>query len=515
MDGQGDSAQGDWGPFGRPLFEDPQARRLSRVGVVDIGSNSVRLVVFDGAARSPAYFYNEKIMCGLGAGMPETGRLNPEGKARALSALARFQTLARGMDLPPLTAVATAAMREAEDGPAFRAEIEKQTGLKIWVIDGEEEARLSAQGVLLGWPGANGLICDIGGSSMELAELSEGQVGRRVTSPLGPLRFKDLEGGKKAREKHIAKHIDKLAEVIGQRDAQLFLVGGSWRAIARIDMERRGYPLHVLHEYRMDKDAVADTLRFIEKSDLEALRGACSISSARMSLVPYAGEVLGRLIETFSPAGIAISSYGIREGLLYEQMPQKLRDRDPLVEACRFSEAKDARLPGFGKKLYRFVAPLFANAGPERTRIVKAACLLHDVSWRAHPDYRAQTCFDNATRANLGGLTHPERVFLGLALLHRYKNKREGLFEAYYALLSDEELQEAEVLGKAMRFGSMLWMSDVSKEDGASLGWDGKAKRLSLRMAPDVAPLYGEVAESRFKSLARALNAEDMQVEID
>ena len=144
MDGQTDSAQGDWGPFGRPIFEDPQARRLSRVGVVDIGSNSVRLVVFDGAARSPAYFYNEKIMCGLGAGMPETGRLNPEGKERALSALARFQTLARGMDLPPLTVVATAAMREAEDGPAFRAEIEQKTGLKIWVIDGEEEARRCA-----------------------------------------------------------------------------------------------------------------------------------------------------------------------------------------------------------------------------------------------------------------------------------------------------------------------------------------------------------------------------------
>ncbi|HGG04304.1 MAG TPA: exopolyphosphatase, partial [Aliiroseovarius sp.] len=174
----------EWGPFGRSLFDDPSSRALSRVGVVDVGSNSVRLVVFDGAARSPAYFYNEKILCGLGAGFAETGLLNPQGRARALSAIKRFQMLAKGMQLPPLSAVATAAVREARDGPDFRAEIERETGLVLHVIDGDEEARLSAQGVLLGWPDAKGLVCDIGGSSMELAELSGGKVGKRLTSPL-------------------------------------------------------------------------------------------------------------------------------------------------------------------------------------------------------------------------------------------------------------------------------------------------------------------------------------------
>ena len=497
----------NWDVFGRPLFEDPSARALSRVGVIDVGSNSVRLVVFDGAARSPAYFYNEKIMCGLGAGMSETGRLNPEGRVRALAALKRFACLANGMDLPPLTAVATAAVRDAEDGPEFCDEVLRETGLRIWVIGGEEEARLSAQGVLLGWPGAYGLVCDIGGSSMELAEISDGRVGKRLTSQLGPLKLGGLPGGRRGRKEHIKTVMAGLSEQMGEQHNRLFLVGGSWRAIARIDMARRGYPLRVLHEYRMTPAAVRETARFIDASDLDALRSKCGISASRMALVPIATDVLVRLVRTFGPKDIAISSYGIREGLLYEQMPQHLRDRDPLIESCHFAEAKDARLPGFDKMLFDFVMPLFRSAPPARVRIIQAACLLHDVSWRAHPDYRAEVCFENATRANLGGLKHSERVFLGLALLHRYRNKREGTaFENLYTLLDEKGLHQAEVLGKAMRFGAMLWMH--ADEPLGELGWQPKKKLLTLTLAEKARPLFGEVAEARFMSLAQTLGAE-------
>ncbi|WP_425098301.1 Ppx/GppA family phosphatase [Tropicibacter sp. S64] len=514
MNANYDTDHPEWGPFGRPIFDDPSAEHLKRVGVVDIGSNSVRLVVFDGAARSPAYFYNEKVMCGLGAGMAESGRLNPEGKKRCLAAMKRFRLLADGMELPELSVVATAAMREAEDGPAFQKELEKATGLKVHVIDGEEEARLSAQGVLLGWPGAYGLVCDIGGSSMELAEIDDGKVGKCITSPLGPLKFKDMAGGADARKAYIKGIIKDLAEFMGAQNDRLFLVGGSWRAIARIDMERRGYPLHVLHEYRMDVQTVSDTLAFIAQADLEDLRKACSISSARMELVPFAAEVLARLIKTFQPKDIAISSYGIREGLLYEQMSQEIRERDPLIEACRAIEAKDARLPGFGARLYRFVSPLFPDADAARQRIIRAACLLHDVSWRAHPDYRAEVCFDNSTRANLGGLKHSERIYLGLALLHRYRNKREGThFESMYGLLTEAKQTEAEVLGKAMRLGAMLWMTDPG-QDKARLSWDNWTKRLCLHLSPDTSALFGEVTESRLKSLGESLGAETVDFEV-
>ncbi len=497
---------GEAGLFDTPLFTEPNARKLARVGVIDIGSNSVRLVVFDGAARSPAYFYNEKILCGLGAGFVQTGRLSPEGRDRALSALRRFAALASGMGVSNLLTVATAAMRDAEDGPEFKTLAESETGLTIHVVSGEEEARLSAQGVLLGWPGARGMICDIGGSSMELAELAGGgKVGRCATSDLGPLKLMGLKLSKKKLKDHIKSEIAKLSEGFASEPKRLFLVGGSWRAIARIDMDRRGYPLHVLHEYRMTRKDISKTLEYIRESDAEELRQRTGTSAERMALVPLASQVLRELVRGFKPGEVAISSYGIREGMLYEQMSDWQRGRDPLIEAAYQMEMMNARMPGFGKSLYQFISPVLGRLSDSRQRVTRAACLLHDVTWRAHPDYRAELCFDNATRANLGGLTHGERVYLGLALLHRYKSGRKGTnFEPLLTLLDEKDIKSAEILGRAMRFGAMLTLEKPL--DHGQLKLYPKKKILELKLKTKTATnLFGEVAEARFKALASAM----------
>ena len=502
-----DRQSGAWSPFGRPLFDDPDIRKLSRVGVVDIGSNSVRLVIFDGAARSPAYFFNEKVMCGLGDGMAETGRLNPDGKTRALAAIHRFQALADGLGIDRLSAVATAAMRDAADGPDFRDQILRETGLDIFVIDGAEEARLAAQGVLLGWPRANGVVSDIGGSSMELAAVREGVIDARATARIGPLKLRALNGSRKQMRALIADEIEAALDGIERAPRRLFLVGGSWRAIAKLDMARRDYPLTVLHEYRMSQDDLRATLAAIADGQTDTLRAAAGVSAQRAALVPLAGEVMGVLLDRLDPGEIAVSSYGLREGLLYEQMPQALRDRDPLIEAAHFAEAKDARVPGFGKVLYRFIRPLYADAPPSRLRLVHAACLLHDVSWRSHPDYRADVCFDYATRANFGGLSHGDRVFLALALLHRYKNSRsQARFADLLTLLSEEEIAAAELLGKAMRFGAMFTAQKADQM--GTLRWDPEARKITLSIGPQAMALYGEVAEARFAALGKALGAQ-------
>lgn len=488
-------------------LRDGGTRALERVGIVDVGSNSVRMVMFDGAARSPAYFFNEKILCGLGEGLAQSGKLNPEGRARALAALKRFRLLADGMDAP-LTCVATAAVREADDGPDFSAEVLAATGLRLWVATGQEEARLSAQGVLLGWPDARGVVCDIGGASMELAEIAGGKVGRAVTSELGPLKLEGAFPDPGDMDREIELVIKGLHDRLDGDYEELFLVGGSWRAIARLDMERRDYPLKVLHEYEMSAENLLDTCAWIATQTVDELRGLTGSSLARMSLVPTAAKVLIRLIETFGPKRIATSSYGIREGLLYEQMPADLKSRDPLIEAAMHMEIASARVPGFGKMLYRFIRPIFADEPSRHRRLYKAACLLHDVTWRAHPDYRAEVCFDNATRANLGGLDHAGRVFLGTALLYRYRNSRSGTAFAMLSGLIDEDIRKrAEIIGKAMRFGAM--MSGSASDQLGRLNLD-KPGVVELILPRHLADLFGEVVEDRFQSLAGSLDRDPL-----
>ncbi|MCC5967110.1 MAG: Ppx/GppA family phosphatase [Natronohydrobacter sp.] len=493
--------------FDTPLFSDPQARALAQVGVIDVGSNSIRLVVFDGAARSPAYFFNEKVLCGLGRGLAETGKLHPEGRIRALATLKRFALLAKGMNLTNLTMVATAAMREAEDGPEFRAEIERATGLRMRVIDGNEEARLSAQGVLTGWPEAAGLVCDIGGNSMELAVIGEGRVHRAVSSGLGPFRLQQIPGGKKGLRQHVAQVLGGLRDQTGKHHDALYLVGGSWRAIARLDMERRNYPLKVLHEYAMTPKSIRKTIDWIADQDIAKLRAMTGISEERMSLVPLAAQVLRQLVHMFSPKRVYVSSYGIREGILYDQMPEPLRMRDPLIEACHFMEHSSARIPGFGMKLYDFLLPLYRNNSPDRLRLIRAACLLHDVNWRAHPDYRADACFDITTRANLGGLDHQGRVYLGIALMHRYKTGggTGPRMKELAALLTEKDVKEAKMLGRALRFGAMFSMD--GPENAGELRFYPKKKVLELVLEREMQALFTEVAEQRFAALANQIGA--------
>jgi exopolyphosphatase/guanosine-5'-triphosphate,3'-diphosphate pyrophosphatase len=486
----------------RLALEGAAKARLRRIGVIDVGSNSVRLVVFDGMARSPAYFCNEKVLCGLGAGLAETGRLNREGWRRALAALHRFAALASRMDLSGLIGVATAAVREALDGPAFCDQVERETGLQLHVASGPEEARLAAKGVLLGWPDAEGLVCDMGGASMELAHVSNGEIHACATSSLGPLKLADMPDPDK-REKYIRKQIRALRRVVPGEAARLFLVGGSWRAIARLDMERSGYPLKVLHGYEPPIPQLLETLSWIRANDQDALAELTGTSTARLSLIPLATLALAELIQRIEPARVAVSGYGLREGLLHRQMPEAMRALDPLIEACRHMEAAAARTPGFGDALYEWLAPLYGNRPPAELRLVRAACLLNDVQWRAHPDYRAQLCFESVTRANVGGIDHAERVFLGLALLNRYKMGGPGEPGRFETLLSPERAADAVVLGRAMRLGAMLSGSAAGVLDHATLNRHGDRLVLSLR-GPG-REFAGETVERRLQSLAARL----------
>ncbi len=479
----------------------PTMAALERVGVIDIGSNSVRLVVFDGAARSPAYFFNEKILCGLGKGLRDSGCLNPQGYSRAIAALCRFKALGDSMALNSLTTIATAAVRDATDGPKFCREVLEKTGIDIQIVSGKQEATLSAKGILLGWPEATGLVCDIGGSSMEFAELAETGVGTVETSPLGPLQLEGLVADGEDQDVVIARELAKATVDFVMPYKRLFLVGGSWRAIAKLDMEFRSYPLHVLNEYCIQTDHLLETLDWIDGLDVDEMIKLSGSSQSRIGLVPRAARVLRQLLQMVTPREIFFSSYGLREGLLYQGMPDEVRAQDPMLEACRFSERTSSRFPGFGDFLADWLLPLFPDADDHR--LIRAACLLHDVAWRSHPDYRADLSFENATRANLGGLDHRGRLMIALALHYRYKSgSPSGLTRDLFGLLPSSDWVTAEVLGKAIRFATLCSGADLKLPGDLALS----DTELRLSLDAQGTALWGEVVERRFHNVAKALD---------
>ncbi|MGD1869615.1 MAG: exopolyphosphatase [Neomegalonema sp.] len=473
-----------------------------RVGVVDIGSNSVRLVVFDGAARSPSVFFNEKVLCGLGEELQTTGRLAEAGKARARAAIRRFAALSERMNLTALIAVGTAALRDAEDGPEFVARVAAETGLSIQVAEGVDEARLSAQGVLLGDPEAHGVIADLGGASMELVFVKDGEVGSGVTTPLGPLRLNRIRGDH-------TKHVDAARKKSVSRrllkPPALYVLGGSWRALINAHMAQTDYPLRVLHGYALDLDEAIATAEWGAHLTPDEVRDLAGCSERRARDVPESADVLSRLLRVIRPERLVLSAFGLREGILWEHLSEELRSQDPLVQVCERMERESGRMPGFGHELWSWLSPLFPEFDEPRRRLALAVCLLADVSWRTHPDYRARSCFELVTRNTFGGVDHAERLFVGAALLFRYKKGNRMVAEepAVARLLSAEDLRQAEALGRGVRLGAMISAAAPGVLPNCPI--EALSDGLKLTLPNVYAALEGEEVVRRLEAFAQAL----------
>ncbi|RMG94811.1 MAG: Ppx/GppA family phosphatase [Deltaproteobacteria bacterium] len=492
------------------LADDPESP--IRFGVVDIGSNSVRFVVFDGPCRAPDVFFNEKVMCGLGADLRRTGRLSAVGSERALSAVERFAALAGQLGVEDVEVVATAAVREAVDGAAFVEDVHARTGWRPRVVTGEEEARLAALGVLFGIPGARGWVVDMGGASIEVARVEDGHVFDRRSLPIGPLSLGELPRKAAERTAYLRGLVDgTLRRGHGAYDTA-YIVGGSARAIARVDMVRRDYPLPVLHHYVLGRDEFERTRELVSGCGAAELRARTGISAARIALLPNAVDLMSVLLDTLAVERCVVSSFGLREGTLFDRLGDEARRAEPLVIATREIARRQARFPAAVRGLLDFVEGLVADLDEERRHWVTAACHLYDVNWREHPDVRHEVAFDSAMRANFGGIGHEGRVFIALALYHRYK-KRPGRrhHELAAALLDQDTRRRARVLGRAMR----LWASFGGAADPAPrLVLEGDPPRIELVLPEDDPRWTGEVVRARLRSVGDAAGL-DVALRVD
>jgi exopolyphosphatase/guanosine-5'-triphosphate,3'-diphosphate pyrophosphatase len=492
-----------------------RATDAGRVGVIDIGSNSIRLVVFDRLARVPIAVFNEKVMCGLGRGIEETGRLDAEAVERALVNLRRFVALAEAMRVERLEALATAAVRDARNGAEFVREVSRTCAIEARILDGAEEARLSALGVLAAEPTADGVMGDLGGGSLELVELKEGGIGRHVTLPLGPLRV--VPGAKDSRRRMkeaIEQHLAAVPWLRELEDRDFHPVGGAWRALARVHMEQTGHPLHVIHNYEMRWDDAEEFLQLVSRLSPNSLSKMYGVSRRRHETLPYAALLMLQLARAMRPGRIVFSAYGLREGWMFDALPAQERARDPLIAAAGDQARAIGRFGEDGLVMADWMAELFAGETPAQTRLRRAACLLADIGWLDHPDYRAEHGFNRVLRLPVVGVDHAGRAYLALAVFARYGGDRDMPQVALARkLLGKDELRLAWRAGLAMRLGltltggtpGLLRQTRLTRKDKglALVPADAEAGRL-------VDGLMGEVAQRRFDALAQFLKDEDL-----
>ena len=474
------------------------------VAVVDIGSNSVRLVVYDGLRRSPAPIFNEKILCGLGKGIAVTGRLNEAAVVRALSALRRFRALARQTGCQSVYAVATAAAREAENGSDFIAKAEEALGAGIQVLTGKEEARYAALGVIAGIPDADGIVGDLGGGSLELIDVRGGKLFDGVTLPVGPLRLIDSSGDNLSRARKLVDEMFANLPLLGKMAGRNFYaVGGTWRNVARVHLSHAHYPLHVLHQYTMTRQQAQSIAGFVAGLSPNGLKDIKDVSKSRINTLPFGSLVLERLIEHGRPKDIVCSVYGVREGYLFAKLPRRKAKSDALLSSCWDYARRYARSPQHELELCDWTDALFGKGllpeAPEEQRLRYAACLLADIGWRAHPDYRADRSVSMISQAAFVGIDHPSRVFLALTMFYRYEG--EVMQDDLTRLLTEREMERAHLLSSIFRLAYIMSAAMPGMLPKIKLNLEGN-KFLVLTLPRKLKDLMGERVEKRLASLA-------------
>ena len=386
------------------------------VAVVDIGSNSVRLVVFEEVRRWPLVLYNQKVTCGLGTDLGAAGSIGRTHAETALGAIKRFRGLIDAFAIKRVEAFATEALRVARNGGEILAQMEDLLGVKIELLSGAREGELAALGALSARPGLEGWIGDLGGGSLELARVGDGQIDGSLSLPLGPLRLAEIAAVGGSVELAIDRMFDRVELPDRAGSGCLFAIGGAWRAIARAAIVWRELELPIVDGLVLDRDSVLELCALLTKNGQKAKPLMATVAKRRREALPLAARVLAALIERGAIDQITFTATGAREGRMYELLSAKARRADPLLDAASQFAQRHGRFVEFAPVLVQWTQPLFAGETERQNRLRRCCCSLADLAWAVHPDQRAVHAGLWARDLHLPGLTHSERGFLALGI---------------------------------------------------------------------------------------------------
>ena len=475
------------------------------IAIIDIGSNSVRMVVYHALKRVPLPLFNEKYMCALGKGLAKTGKLNPAGVKQAEAAIARFLVMANRLEVASLDIIATAAVRDATNGAEFVRGLEQQHGIKITVITGEREAELAAKAVLSSFHEPYGISADLGGGSMELAAVERTTVGDRASCHLGSLRILDTTDGKREKMEELIK--TELKAIPWLKDSAppcIYAIGGGFRTLAKLHMKKTNYPLDHVHEYHMSRRAVGQIREKLLELTPDEIKTLPGLSEKRAATIVPSAMVLHQLLNHTGAPEVRFSVSGIREGFFFDLLEPRTRKEDALLASARDLAALIGRAGTYGNELFEWMTPLFGNEPIAWKRIRQALCKLSELAWSIDPNFRANWAYHRIIQSSLKGIDHKERLMLALALYYRYQARWKG-DKSEIKLLDERERQWARCVGLAANLafqlsggrGGNLYHAKLKFHDGQVL----------LSLDEEAAPLRTEAVEKRVDGLGEALRA--------
>lgn len=493
---------------------DPHSSRAGqgagRVGIIDVGSNSIRLVVYERASRAPLPVFNEKVLCGLARGLDATGRLNPVGVELALANIDRFVALARNMKVKSLDLLATAAVRDAADGPEFMGEIGRRPDITAHIVSGKDEARFSGNGVICGMPDAVGVMGDLGGGSLELVALGDGRIGSSTTLPIGPLRL--MSSGIGDPKRAVLEAIENVRWLRNEGGRTFYAVGGAWRSFARLHMEQAGYPLHIIHHYDIPADEARAVARLIAVQSAKSLEKMPGVSRRRIDTLPLACLALDRLLAALKPRNVVFSAFGLREGFYYSRLSDNERARHPLIAFAEEQGAGWRRFDLSPMEIFDWLSPAFVGES-ESDRILRtAACHLSDISWNDHPDYRADQAYVRVLHLPAPGMSHRDRALLAMALTYRYKSDpKTATIETALRLTDGKGRAFARRLGACLRLAYNL--SGGAPGLLPRIQLQRSERELRLVVPVDLRGSLGDTTARRLESAAEAFDLKPVIVQ--
>ncbi len=441
-----------------------------KIAVIDIGSNSVRLVVYDNLKRAPLPLLNEKMLCGLAKELDASGMLYPRGVKMAMQAMGRFRLLIDAMGVTDVTAFATSAVRDAKDGASFIRRIEKEYGFKVDTLSGEQEARFAALGVAAAFFESHGVVGDLGGGSLELAHVEstledfKGNIDHIIQEnksfPIGALRLRAIsKNNVDAASEIVTRSLQQFPLLETLHGKTFYAVGGGLRALGKLHIIRTKHPLQIVHNYIVPADQIYQTVKWVVEADGREMLKKRLVSADRIDTITFSAAVLERIIAVGQPKQVAFSAWGAREGVLFDRLTSVVRQRDPMIATCdnfvkNISPSADENEEWlkFSREMYEWMSPLFRTEDDDIRRLRLAACILGHLAWYEHTAYRAEMAYRWVLDSSIPAISHEDRVFIATCVFHRYKAELDpDITSAAQKILPAPLIFRARVVGLAMR----------------------------------------------------------------